>query len=337
MQTGDGAGTADTAGTRNRTTPKDRQCTNDVLMIRPTAFGSNEVTRPTNRFQAAVTDADPALIARAAVAEFNALVAALVARGVNVHMFAGKTSAQLPDEVFPNNWISTHDDGTVVLYPLLAWNRREERRRDIVDELQQPTLGFRISRVVDLSVLESHGHYLEGTGSVVLDRTGRTLFACRSARTHTEVLHVFAKKMQYPAVTFEARDLFGQPVYHTNVMMTVGDRFAVVCVEAITEVSDRYRVVRRLEERGREVIRISREQMHAFAGNILELQGRDGRIIVMSTTAVQALTEGQKERLQRHGELVTANVRTIERFGGGSVRCMLAEIFLPRRQATPSG
>jgi len=309
----------------------DRQRARDVLMIRPASFGVNAVTRPSNYFQTARIDQDPSLIARAAYAEFNALVAKLLAWGVNVHMFDGKTSTNLPDEVFPNNWISTHDDGTVVLYPLLAWNRRDERRRDIVDALQQPICGFRIKRVVDLSVLERQGHYLEGTGSLVLDRPGKTAFACRSARTHNAALHVFSRQTNYSAVTFDARDMHNRPVYHTNIMMSVGEQFAVVCVDAIPEVNDRYRVVRRLEETGHAVIRISREQMHSFAGNILELQGRDRRLIVISTTAARSLTENQKERLASCGEIVTTNVSTIERVGGGSVRCMLAEIFLPRR------
>lgn len=331
MRAGISGNSTGTSRTANKASSRDRQCASDVLMIRPTSFGCNDVTRPTNHFQSPVTGMNPRLLARAAVAEVNALAAALIARGVNVHLFGGKVSARLPDEVFPNNWMSTHDDGTVVLYPLLAWNRREERRRDIIDELQRPGPGFRIARLVDLSALELQGHYLEGTGSLVLDRTGKTLFACRSARTHPLALQMFSRELKYAAISFDASDSNGRPIYHTNVMMSVGEQFAVVCVDAIGDVHEGYRVLRRLEQTGREIIRISHEQMHAFAGNILELQGRDNRVIVMSARARRAFSQQQLARLERFGELIPANIGTIERVGGGSVRCMLAEIFLPRR------
>lgn len=309
----------------------DRQSTGDVLMIRPAAFGRNDVTKPSNSFQAEAVDADARAIARAAVAEFNAVVAKLIANGIRVHMFEGRTHTQLPDEIFPNNWISMHDDGAVVLYPMLAWNRREERRRDIVDELQQRVDGFRIEKVIDLSILEKRNHFLEGTGSLVLDRRKRIAYACRSPRTHAEALHVFTQRLDYQAVFFDALNRDGQPVYHTNVMMSLGEAFAVVCLDAISDVQEKLRVVRRLEESGREVISISIDQMHAFAGNILELAGDERKSIVMSTGAAQTLTNAQTDALERHGKIVTVTVGTIEKYGGGSIRCMLAEIFLPRK------
>lgn len=308
-----------------------RQSTNSVLMIRPAAFARNEVTKPTNAFQTGSESIDGAVVARAAVAEFNAVVATLVARGIDVHLFEGRTTMSLPDEIFPNNWLSTHDDGTVVLYPLFAWNRRGERRRDIVDELQQKVGGYRIERVVDLAILEERDHFLEGTGSLVLDRTGNTAYACRSPRTHAEALHVFTQRLGYQPVLFDAFDRNGQPIYHTNVMMAIGDSFAIVCLSAIPEVKERYRVLRRLEESGREVIEISLEQMHAFAGNVLELTGRDGKLLVMSTGAARSLAPDQLAAIGAHAEIVTVNVGTIERYGGGGVRCMLAEIFLPKK------
>jgi hypothetical protein len=219
-----------------------------------------------------------------------------------------------------------------VLYPLFAWNRRGERRRDIVDELQRKVSGFRIERVVDLTVLEQRGHFLEGTGSVVLDRRGSTAFACRSARTHAEALHVLTHRLGLNPVLFDAVDRSGQPIYHTNVMMALGESFAVACLSAIADIKERYRVLRRIEAGGRELIEISLDQMHAFAGNVLELEGRGGKLIVMSAGAARSLEPHQLAALGAHGEIVTVNVGTIERFGGGSVRCMLAEIFLPRKQ-----
>jgi hypothetical protein len=195
--------------------------------------------------------------------------------------------------------------------------------------LQQRVGGFRIDRVIDLSLLEDRGHYLEGTGSIVLDRRGNTAFACRSARTHAEALHVFTQKLDVQAVLFDASDRTNHPIYHTNVMMSLGESFAVICLEAIREVKERYRVLRRIENAGREVIAISIDQMHAFAGNILELEGRHGKIIVMSTGAARSFSTEQLAALGAHGEIVTVNVGTLEKFGGGGVRCMLAEIFLP--------
>jgi len=298
-------------------------------MIRPAAFGANDVTRPSNRFQSAGPGDDPAEVARIAVAEFDALAARLKLAGITVHAFAGRTTSTLPDEVFPNNWISTHADGTVVLYPLMAWNRRPERRRDVVDELQQHASGYRIERLIDLSDLEQRGLFLEGTGSLVLDRVNRVGYACLSPRTHVEALKTFAERLGYGIVTVAARDRNGHAIYHTNVMLSIGERFAVVCLAAIEEIEQRYRILRRLEMSGREVIEITLDQMHAFAGNLLELNGSKGSVIVLSERAAAALSETQRAALGRHGTLVRSRIDTIEARGGGSVRCMLAEIFLP--------
>lgn len=307
----------------------ERQTARAVLMIRPAAFGANEVTRPSNRFQSSTPGGDPADVARVAAAEFDALAARLKLAGVTVHAFGGRTTSTLPDEVFPNNWISTHADGTVVFYPLMAWNRRPERRRDVVDELQQRASGYRIDRLIDLSDMEREGHFLEGTGSVVLDRVNRVGYACLSPRTHVDALKVFAKRLGYGIVTVAAHDRDGHAIYHTNVMLSIGERFAVVCLAAIDEIEQRYRILRRLEMSGREVIDITLDQLHAFAGNLLELDGGKGRIIALSERAAASLTEAQLAALRRYGELVTAKIDTIETHGGGSVRCMLAEIFLP--------
>ena len=300
-------------------------------MIRPAAFGRNEVTRPSNHFQtgAATTGADR--VAAAAKSEFDNLAAQLLANGIDVRAFPGRMTSELPDEVFPNNWCSTHADGTLVLYPLMAWNRRPERRRDIIDELQQHTDGFRIERVVDLSNLEQKGLFLEGTGSLVLDRANRVGFACLSPRTHLEALEIFAQRLDYEIVAFHGLDRHDRAIYHTNVMLALGEGFAVVCLEAIREVEERFRIHRRLELGGREVIDIGYDQLHAFAGNLIELRNRRGSIIFMSAQAHASLTSGQREALTRHAPIVTAHVNVIERFGGGSVRCMLAELLLPRK------
>jgi hypothetical protein len=305
-----------------------------VAMIRPAAFSRNEVTRPSNRFQSAEAAPEAAQTAEAALTEFDALAELLARHGVEVRIFSGRSTQVLPDEVFPNNWISTHADGTVVLYPLMAWNRRPERRRDVLDELQQHGEGFRIERIIDLTKLEDAGHFLEGTGSLVLDRANRVGFACLSPRTHVEALREFARQLEYGIVTFEAGDRDGHALYHTNVMLSLGERFAVVCLTAIRDIEERYRVLSRLEKSSREVIELSFPQLHSFAGNLIELKGKDGNVIVLSTRAAASLKDSQREALGRHGTVVTANIDTIETYGGGSVRCMLAEVFLPRKPRT---
>jgi hypothetical protein len=302
-----------------------------VLMIRPAAFSRNEVTRPSNRFQSADAGADPEQVTRTAVLEFDHLVTRLRRHGIDVQVFDGRTTTPLPDEVFANNWLTTHADGTVVLYPLMAWNRRPERRRDVIDELQQRADGYRIDQIIDLSSLENENHFLEGTGSLVLDRANRIGYACISPRTHVEALKEFGRRLDYGIVTFDARDRDGHVIYHTNVMMSLGERFAVVCLAAIPDTEDRFRVLKRLETTGREVVELTFDQMHAFAGNLLELKGAAGSIIVLSTRAAKSLTRPQKDTLRRYGKLVTSSLNAIETYGGGSVRCVLAEIFLEKK------
>jgi hypothetical protein len=300
-------------------------------MVRPAAFGRNDVTRPSNKFQSDRIGDDPERVAADAVAEFDGFVAALERHGVEVHLFAGRTTSTLPDEVFPNNWITTHPDGTAVLYPMMAWNRRQERRRDILEQLQQQRHGFRIDRLIDLSPLEERGSFLEGTGSLVLDHRNRLAYACLSPRTHIDALREFARRVDYDVVTFKACDPDGHAIYHTNVMMSLGEKFALVCLDAIPAVDERFRVLTRLERSGREVIEIGSDQLRAFVGNLLQLKAGRSKIIVLSRQAHAGLTEPQREALARHGELVAADIGTIEAAGGGSVRCMLAELFLPRK------
>jgi hypothetical protein len=305
-------------------------------MVRPAAFARNEVTRPTNRFQSDRVQYDPDLVARTALAEFDACVATLQRVGVDVHVFPGRTTTTLPDEIFPNNWITTHPDGTAVLYPLMAWNRRPERRRDILELLQQQANGFRIDRLIDLSHLEAKNRFLEGSGSLVFDHGNRLAYACLSPRTNVAALREFARATNYDIVAIKAADRDGHAIYHTNVFMALGEGFALVCPDAIDAVDDRLRILTRLERSGREVIEFSLDQLHSFVGNVLQLRARNCRIIAISRQALVALSSKQKQALSRHGELVKFDISTIEANGGGSVRCMLAELLLPRKPESSS-
>jgi hypothetical protein len=306
----------------------EQQTAGAVLMVRPAQFASNAETAASNFFQRAANDASGA--AQRAQHEFDALALALTNAGVRVHQFAGQRDAALPDEVFPNNWLSLHADGTAVLYPMLAPSRRRERRRDILDALVD-SCGYRIDRVVDLTHLEARGEYLEGTGSVVLDRVGRVAYACLSPRTHGAALAELARALRYEVVPFGAVDAVGRPIYHTNVVLSVGTRFAALCTDAIADAEERRSVVARLEASGREVIDVSKPELEGFACNLLELAGSSGPIIALSAAALRGLASTTRDALERHGRLVTADIATIERLGGGSVRCMLAEVALPRK------
>jgi len=298
-----------------------------VLMVRPTAFGPNAETQTSNAFQSRGPAVDG--IAERALTEFDSTVTTLSDAGIDVHVVPGRAEGDCPDEVFPNNWISFHADGSVVLYPMLAISRRRERRADIVASLAR-SANFEVMRTIDLSGYERDGRFLEGTGSLVLDRAGRVAYAGLSPRTDPGVVATFAEQLGYDTHTFATRDRDDQPVYHTNVLMSLGARFAVVCMDAIVDAGARRMLRERLMRSGRDVIDIDRDQMHGFAANILELDGRDGPVIALSTAAHEALAPPQRDALSRHGRLVTAAIPTIETFGGGSLRCMLAEIHRPR-------
>jgi len=305
------------------------QTSGAVLMVRPAHFGSNDETAVSNFFQRPDANlADAPLCARR---EFDGLALALAEAGVRVHQFAGRRSSALPDEVFPNNWLSLHADGTAVLYPLLAASRRRERRPEILATLAD-SCGYRIDRVVDLTSLEARHEYLEGTGSLVLDRTHRVAYACRSPRTHANALAEFARALRYEVVPFAAVDTAGRAIYHTNVLLSLGTRFAALCTSAIADRAERRTVLTRLESSGREVIDLKVEELASFAGNLLELRGTDGPVIALSAAALGSLAATTRRALEGYGRLLTADIATIERLGGGSVRCMLAEVALPLRQ-----
>lgn len=300
------------------------QAAKAVLMVRPAAFASNPETLASNVFQ--IESVATQAIAMHARAEFDAVAGALTAAGVRVHAFDGRAERDCPDELFPNNWVSFHADGTVVIYPMLAPSRRRERRTEILDSLEREH-GYTVTRTIDLTAHETHGRCLEGTGSLVLDRINKVAYACRSPRTHERALDDFAERLGYTAVVFDAVDQSGSRIYHTNVMMSVGTKFAIVCSEAIANSAVREATTRRLDDAGRDVIEITLDQMHAFTANLVELEGRDGTVIALSARAYAALEDVALKRLERYGEVVTAAIPTIETYGGGSLRCMVAEIF----------
>jgi hypothetical protein len=305
------------------------QATEHVLMIRPVRFGPNSQTADSNRFQQTPAGSDLGIQARA-LSEFDALVDVLRAAGVNVVVFDDTVEPHTPDSIFPNNWVSFHADATATLYPMCATNRRMERRPDLLNALVLEH-GFRIERTVDLVHHEQFGQYLEGTGSLVLDRANRVAYACISPRTHPIVLSEFATSLGYELVPFQAYDEGRVAIYHTNVMLSVGSGLAMVCAECVP-VEQRSSLLRRLREGSRKVLELSYEQLHAFAGNVLELRSSTGAsLLAMSDAARRSLRTEQLSLLEACDlQLISTAIPTIERIGGGSVRCMLAEIHLPR-------
>ncbi len=310
------------------TSKTESQLASTVLMIRPVRFESNSLTADSNRFQGN-SQLGPQEQQDAALKEFDSLVAVLREAGVDVVVVDDTSEPHTPDSIFPNNWVSFHANGKVVLYPMEAENRRVERRMDIIDKLNSE-FGFQIAEVIDLTSHEAGGHFLEGTGSMVLDRINRVAYACQSSRTQLEPLGEFAQLMDYEVVTFDAVDSDGAAIYHTNVMMNIGEKLAVICDEAIPRESQRAAVLKSLQDTGREVLSLTFDQLEAFAGNMLELRTSSGdRLFAMSQQALDSLTDLQLERLQQNGLILAAAIDTIEAAAGGSVRCMLAEIHLP--------
>jgi hypothetical protein len=308
------------------------QCASAVLMIRPAAFDYNPQTAATNRMQ---KDRQPGAVQSGqaqALSEFDAFAQALRGEGISVCVVDDTPLPAKPDAIFPNNWVSFHEDGTLVLYPMQAENRRLERRPEILEAVRQ-RLGLKVSRVVDLTRYEASGQFLEGTGSLVLDHCNRVAYACISPRTHPAVVEEWSRELGYEAVLFEACDRGGVPYYHTNVMMCVGARMAVLGTCSMST-DDRDRVIEKLEITGRDVIEIQYDEIEQFAGNMLELASWDEalgdyRLLVMSDAARHALRPEVYTRLSASTDCILAvPVPTIEKLGGGSVRCMLAEVFM---------
>jgi hypothetical protein len=298
-------------------------------MIRPHCFGPNAETAQSNFFQQSITVPKTDIQARAAF-EFDAMIGSLADAGVELIVFEDIDQPAKPDAVFPNNWVSFHADGRVFLYPMAAPTRRAERRLDIIEALSRKH-AFHVADIVDLSSWEERGGFLEGTGSMVLDRVGRIAYAALSSRTHMPVLADFAQRADYEISAFDAVDAQGRPVYHTNVMMGIGEKFAVICTASISDEKKRAAVLAQLNASGREVVEITLAQMERFAGNLIELAGPSGTsVIVMSASAQSVMSKSQLNSLARCGRVLSVPIDTIERVGGGSVRCMMAEVFLPR-------
>lgn len=300
------------------------QTTNHILMIRPVDFKFNEQTAGNNKFQQANTVTN---VQQKALEEFDGFVELLRTNGVEVTVVNDTLQPETPDSIFPNNWISFHNNGEVILYPMFSVNRRAERRTDIIANLGQE---FTINKVTDLSSYENKEQFLEGTGSLVLDRDHHIAYACLSLRTNEKVLEDFCQKAGYTAIAFNAVDSTGFPIYHTNVMMCVGDRFAVVCFDSIPDEAEKEKVRSSLDQNGKEVVSITFDQMNHFAGNMLQVQNNKGEsLLVMSEQAYLSLDKSQIATLEKYCKLIYAPLYTIETNGGGSARCMLAEIHLP--------
>jgi hypothetical protein len=298
-------------------------------MIRPARFGANPETADSNRFQQRGAAGSAAETARR---EFDVLVTRLRSAGVEVQVADDTPEPPKPDACFPNNWVTFHADGSVVLYPMMAPSRRAERREEPIGQLR--AAGFQVARTIDLSPLEARGEFLEGTGSLVLDRCHRIAYACRSPRTTAAALGEFSARLGYRIVAFDALGPDGRPAYHTNVMMAIGEDFAVVCPTAIPDAGERWLVLDQLAGSGHEPVEIGVAEMNGFAGNLLALRSTRGdALIAASDAAWSSLAPKAQRRLERAGAIVTAPIPTIERHGGGSVRCMIAEVFLPRSGA----
>ncbi|MBK0382431.1 amidinotransferase [Pedobacter sp. SD-b] len=300
------------------------QSTSQILMVRPVAFGLNIQTAGSNAFQ--IKSAPQENVQEKALAEFDAFVKKLTAKGIEVTVIEDTLNPHTPDSIFPNNWVSFHDDGSVYLYPMQAENRRLERRDDLIDQLGKQ---FDIREINDISFTEERGQYLEGTGSMVLDRENKIAYACLSIRTQQNVLDIFCNESGFKTITFNAVDQNGFAIYHTNVMMCVATDFVVICLDAVPNQKEKDLLINCFNKAKKEIIEIDYSQMNQFAGNMLEVKNKAGKsFLVMSERAHQSLNKSQIEKLTKHSEILSSPLTTIEDNGGGSARCMMAEIHL---------
>lgn len=310
------------------------QNTNSILMIRPVAFRMNEQTAVNNYYQKVIENLLPATVNVKAQVEFDTFVSKLRQVGVNVIVVDDTFEPNTPDSIFPNNWISFHENGDVTLYPMFAENRRLERREDILDVLEDE--GFEINEIMDYTSAEEDGFYLEGTGSIVLDRENDKAYCALSPRADEELFIEFCEDFEYTPVIFEAYQTVSMErklIYHTNVMMSVGETFAIICAECIDDKKERKMVLDSLRGDEKEIILITEQQVNNFAGNMLEVKGFDDkRYLVMSTSAYTSLTKKQIAQIEEHVTILSSSLDTIEACGGGSARCMMAEIFLPKKK-----
>lgn len=305
-----------------------RQTTSHILMVRPAHFAFNEETAASNAFQSRDGRLTPQQIRQQAMEEFDAFVEQLRAAGVQVIVAKDSATPVKPDAVFPNNWVTFHQEGFVVTYPMFAPTRRRERRRQIIDQVLQE--GFRSDRRLNFEFNEKRNLFLEGTGSIIFDHYHRLAYACLSPRTDPQLLEDLCQEIDYQKVVFHATDAQNQDIYHTNVMMALGETFVVICLESVLDPAERRMLEQKFEATHKEIVAISLAQMNAFAGNMLQVRNTAGQtLLVMSTTAYRALNPQQIATLKRHTQLLHSPINTIETYGGGSARCMMAEVFLP--------
>jgi hypothetical protein len=299
-------------------------------MVRPAKFGYNEQTAGNNAFQKIDTSLDDHEISKKALEEFDAFVEKLRNEGVNVIIAEDTDEPVKPDAIFPNNWVTFHDDGTIFTYPMFAPVRRLERNEEIIEQL---TKQFEIKKRKHLEHFEDSNRYLEGTGSMILDRVNKIVYACLSPRTDELLLDKFCELTDYRKMIFHAVDENDQDIYHTNVMMALGETFVIICMETIKNDTERRELLKCFSETGKEIIEISNKQMLAFAGNMLQLRNdKNETLLVMSEQAFQSLEPAQIAAIERHTKILYSPINTIETYGGGSTRCMMAEVFLPLRQ-----
>lgn len=309
-----------------------KQLTDSVIMIKPANFGFNKETAENNAFQSSEGKLTPEEIKEKAIKEFDEVVNKLTKVGINVQVIEDTAEPVKTDAVFPNNWLSTHENGVMVTYAMFAPSRRAERRTDILEGLERD---FVVHKHYSFDFYEDDGQYLEGTGSMILDRKNKILYSCLSPRTEARVLEKFAVLMSYSKVVFHAMDKNGDAIYHTNVMMALGTDFAVVCMETIENDVERKDIISSLKRTGKEIIEITEEQMKSFAGNMLQLSSNDGKsYLLMSSQAYKSLDPDQIERISSYTDIIKASIPTIEKYGGGSVRCMVAENFLTSKNKT---
>jgi len=306
-----------------------KQITDTILMVRPVGFRMNEQTAVNNYFQTKIEGDD---INELATQEFDIFVEKLRSVGVNVVVVDDVPEDDTPDSIFPNNWVSFHEDGQIALYPMFAENRRKERRLQYFAELEES--GLKIKEIVDYTIAEEDDIFLEGTGSLILDRTNQKAYCAISPRADEDLLIEFCEDFEFTPVIFNAYQSVENkrlPIYHTNVMMCIAEEFAVICLDTIDDKKERKNVVKHLKMDNKEIISISEEQMHEFAGNMLQVQGaEDKKYLVMSARAHRSLTNDQIARIEKHCEILSSEIQTIETCGGGSARCMMAEVFLPK-------
>ncbi|GFD93895.1 hypothetical protein KUL156_55740 [Alteromonas sp. KUL156] len=309
-----------------------QQTTNTILMVRPANFRMNEQTAVNNYYQQELSGMLPASINVKAQEEFDAFVEKLRAVGVTVVVTEDTKEPNTPDALFPNNWISFHENGDVAIYPMFAENRRLERREDVLEKLEEK--GFVIENVVDYSEAEEEGIFLEGTGSMILDRYNRKAYCALSPRADEELFIEFCEDFEYTPVIFIANQTVEgrrEAIYHTNVMMCVAESFSVVCLDSIDDKKEKKNLLKHLKSDGKEVIAISEQQVTQFAGNMLQVKGvNDERYLVMSSSAFKSLNPNQIKAIEKHCKILHSSLETIETCGGGSARCMMAEVFLPK-------